>query len=97
MQHPDTVDDECYLHWGSGLEGGVEERTGELRVPVFAALPSGDRATEAADIVVARLVAAGRDVTVRHYIGCDHGFFDASETGDGKPTAGCDRRPDCLG
>ena len=77
LRHPDTADDESYLLWGSGIAGGVEEHMAPLDVPIFMGIASLDPA-EAADLIAAKLIARGKQVTIRNYLGCDHGFFENS-------------------
>jgi dienelactone hydrolase len=75
LRHPETADDESYNLWGSGVASGVEEQMENLSVPVFMAIPSLDPA-ETADLVAAKLIARGKQVTIRNYLNCDHGFFE---------------------
>jgi dienelactone hydrolase len=61
-----------------------------LNVPIFLGIASEDRSSppESADLVVAAFVRAGeRNLTIRNYIGCDHGLF-RSENGQAENCQG---------
>jgi pimeloyl-ACP methyl ester carboxylesterase len=76
MASPATADDACHKLWGSGAMGGVERHLGDLRVPVFMAIATEDQVSppEAADLLATTMLALGKDLTVQHYLGCDHWF-----------------------
>lgn len=67
-----------YARWASYAFHPMSGDLLQIEIPIFLGIASEDRSSPpgSADLIVAAFVRAGkRNLTVRNYLGCDHGLF----------------------
>jgi pimeloyl-ACP methyl ester carboxylesterase len=67
-----------YVRWASYAFSPMSDDLLQVEIPIFLGIAFEDRSSppESADLIVAAFVRAGkRNLTIRNYIGCDHGLF----------------------
>lgn len=89
---PDSITEMWMGHphrrWSSFLEHSVQEELVRAKAKVYLVQGSDDTSTAPAshDVVVATLLAKGRDVTAERIEGADHGFRKATDPANGPPS-----------